>query len=138
MGKKDRERFEKTGMVFRNGQLVSASPNSIVRKAIAFASRSQVVDQLRQALTEDQIDVLERTVAGRRPDKLRQALMSKTPGEMDKAIKKFQHEGKPVTVDTLCAEIKSTPGFLKMCERVGLDLAWFQNLAKERMEVHNL
>ena len=82
--------------------------------------------------------MLNSQVASSRPDKLRKAIASKAPKEMDKGIKKLQKEGKAVSVDALCAEIKTTPGFLAMCERVGLDLAWFEKLAKKRMEAHGL
>ena len=57
---------------------------------------------------------------------------------MDKGIKRLQREGKVVSIDALCSEIKTTPGFLAMCERVGLNLAWFEKLAKERMEANGL
>jgi hypothetical protein len=97
-----------------------------------------VIDELRKAETSDQIDVLNSQVASTKPSKLRKAITSKAPSEMDKGIKKLQKEGKAVSVDALCAETKSTPGFLSMCERVGLDLAWFEKLAKERMEAHGL
>lgn len=116
----------------------AALSNPVARKAVAFASRGAVIDELRKAETSDQIDVLNGQVASARPDKLRKAIASKAPREMDKGIKKLQKEGKDVTVDALCAEIKSTPGFLSMCERVGLDLEWFEKLAKERMEAHGL
>lgn len=108
------------------------------RSAIGLASRGHVVEELRGASIDDQINVLNGQVAASRPDKLRQALISKSPREMDKGIKKLQKEGKAVTVDALCAEVKTTPGFLAMCERVGLNLAWFEKLAKERMEAHGL
>lgn len=116
----------------------AALSNPVARKAVSVASRGTVIDELRKAETSDQIDALNRTVAGQRPDKLRNALASKAPKEMDKGIKKLQREGKPVTVDALCSEIKTTPGFLAMCGQVGLDLSWFEELAKKRMEAHGL
>ena len=132
MGKKSKEHRKKVQA--RNTRL----SNPIARKAVMFASRGAVIDELRRAETSDQIDVLNSQVASSRPDKLRSAIANKAPKEMDKGIKKLQKEGKSVSVDALCAEIKITPGFLAMCERVGLDLPWFEKLAKERMEAHNL
>lgn len=132
MGKKDKEHKRKVQA--RNAML----NNPVARKAVTFASHGAVIDELRKAGTSDQIDVLNSQVASARPDKLRKAIAGKAPKEMDKGIKKLQKEGKTVSVDTLCAEIKSTPGFLPMCERVGLDLAWFEKLAKERMEAQGL
>lgn len=108
--------------------------NPVTRGTVALASRGKVIDELNKASTEDQIHVLDSQVASARPDKLRQAITGKAGKEMDKAIVKFQKEGKPVTVDSLTAEIKSTPSFLKMCERVGVTLEWFENLAQERIK----
>lgn len=132
MSKKDKEHRRKVQA--RNAML----NNPVARKAVALASRGAVINELRKAETSDQIDVLNSQVASSRPDKLRKAIASKAPGEMDKGIKKLQKEGKVVSIDALCTEIKTTPGFLSMCERVGLDLAWFEKLAKERMDAHNL
>ena len=134
MGKKEREHRKKVAS--RNERMGLGNP--IARKMVAAASRQGVVNELRKASTEDQIDVLNRTVAGQHPSKLREAIQKKAPGEMDKGIKKLRKEGKEVTVDILCAEIKSTPGFLKMCENAGLSLEWFESLAKKRMEAHGL
>jgi len=134
MGRRDRERIARIEAGLEKPISARVLDNPVARKAVAFASRGAVIDELRKAETSDQIDVLNGQVASARPDKLRKAIASKAPGEMDKGIKKLQKEGKNVTVDALCAEIKSTPGFLAMCERVGLDLTWFEKLAKERME----
>ncbi|MGR3295879.1 MAG: hypothetical protein ACUZ8A_06595 [Candidatus Bathyanammoxibius sp.] len=68
----------------------------------------------------------------------RDSITSKAPAEMDKGIKKFLKKGTPVTVDALCAEIRNNQSFLKMCAGVGIDLAWFERLAQERMEAHGL
>ena len=138
MGRRDRERIARIEAGLEKPISARVLDNPVARKAVAFASRGAVIDELRKAETSDQIDVLNGQVASARPDKLRKAIASKAPGEMDKGIKKLQKEGKNVTVDALCAEIKSTPGFLAMCERVGLDLTWFEKLAKERMEAHGL
>jgi len=138
MGRRDWERVARIQAGEEEPISAKALDNPVARKAIAFASRGAVINELRKAETSDQIDVLNSQVASSRPDKLRKAITSKAPKEMDEGIKKLQKEGKPISVDALCAEIKSTPGFLSMCERVGLDLEWFKKLAKERMEAHGL
>jgi hypothetical protein len=132
MGKNKKIHKQKVSM--RNAML----NNPLARGAVAVASRGKVIDELNRASTQDQIEALNGTVASSNPNKLRRALESKAPGEMDKAIRKFQKEGKPVTVESLTDEIRSTPGFLSMCERVGLTLEWFEQLAKKRMEAHGL
>ena len=134
MGRRDRERIARIDAGLEKSVSAKALDNPIARKAVALASHSAVIDELRKASTSDQIDVLNSRVASSRPDKLRKAIASKAPAEMDKGIRKLQKEGKDITIDALCAEIKTTPGFLSMCEQVGLDLAWFEKLAKERME----
>jgi len=117
-----------------------ALSSSVSRTAVAVASRSGVIQELQKGTTEDQISKLRElhgtgTLPGR---KLKEATMRKAPGEMDKAIKTFRRQGKEITVDTLCHEVKTIPGFLKMCEDVGLDLAWFENQARERMTANGL
>lgn len=129
MGRKNRERIER---------IKAGLEQPIARKAVALASHNRVVSELRAASTEDQIHVLDNRVGEKEPGKLKKALMDKAPGEMDKGIKRLQKEGKPVTVDALCAEVTSTPGFLSMCEKVGLTLTWFENLAQQRMAAHGL
>ena len=108
--------------------------NPVARKAVAVASRDAVISELKKASTEEQIEVL----ASVSPSKVGKAIMRKAPAEMDKGIKELQKKDVPVTVENLCAEIKSTPGFLTMCEQAGLSLEWFESLAKERMEAHGL
>ena len=114
--------------------------NPIGRAVLKKASHGGVVKELSQGTTEDQIgrlDSLQGT--GELPGgDLAKAIKSKAPKEMDKAIKKFQKEGKEITVDSLCAEIKSTPGFLQMCNNAGITLEWFEGLAKERMKAHGV
>lgn len=133
MGRRDRERIARIEAGQEEPVRNAFSPT--IRKAISFITRGSVVKELRNASTEDQIGVLQSTVPG---NKMKDAITRAAPGEMDKAIRKFQKEGKEVTVDTLCAEIKSTPGFLAMCTKAGLDLAWFEDLARKRMEAHGL
>jgi len=138
MGRVTRERIARIQAGLEKPIAARVLGNTAARKAVAFASRGSVIDELRKAETSDQIDVLNNQVASSRPDKLRKAIVSKAPKEMDKGIKMLQKNRKDVSVDALCAEIKSTPGFLPMCERAGLGLEWFEKLARERMEVHNL
>ena len=139
MGRRDRERIARIRAGLEKPiSAKKALDNPVPRKAVAFASRGAVVDELRKASISDQIDVLNSRVASTSPGKLHKAIASKAPKEMDRGIKKLQKEGKPVTVDALCDEIKTTPGFLSMCERVGLTLEWFENLAAERMEALGL
>ena len=136
MGKAKREHKERVAagleQPFRAGEISRAA-----RLGIQVAARKDVVNTLKAADTVDQIEALDQTVAASKPEKLKKALMKNAPKEMDKAIKKYQKEGKPITVDALCHEIKTTPGFLQMCQMVGLDLEWFENLARERMEKLN-
>jgi len=129
MGRRDRERIER---------IRAGLENPIARQAVKVAAREGVIHELQQASTEDQIDALNRLVVGKDSGKLRDALMKNAPAEMDKGIRKMRKDGKEVTVDALCAEIKNTPGFLSMCEKVGLTLGWFEELAKKRMEAHNV
>ena len=135
MGRKDRERRER---IIRGEEepIAERKVGILGRAAIKLATRGSVVGTLKDASTADQIEALDSTVGANKPSKLRKAIIRKAPREMDKAIKDFQKEGKPVTVDSLCAEIKSSPDFLSMCERVGLDLQWFENLAQQKMEEH--
>ncbi len=138
MGRRDRERIARIRDGSEEPIAAQVLNNPVVRKAVALTSKGSVISELRKAETSDQIDVLNSQVASSRPGKLRKAIVSKAPKEMDNGIRKLQREGKAVTVDVLCTEIKTTPGFLSMCERVGLSLEWFEELAKKRMEAHSL
>ena len=111
---------------------------TLARKAIALRSHGAAVKELSRGSTTDQIEKLSELLGtGNLPDsKLKRALMDKAPKEMDKAIRNFRKQGKEISVDSLCYEVKTTPGFLKMCENAGLSLEWFENLAKERMEAN--
>ena len=104
------------------------------------AATTAVAKELRRGSTSDQISRLNELVGTRNlgTGRLKDALIRNTPGEMDKAIHKFQKQGKEISIDTLCAEVKSEPGFLKMCEKVGITYDWFTALAKERMEANGL
>ena len=126
MDKEDEEAREKVAKL---------AGNPVGRRALAMAGRKGVVAELSKGSTEEQIGKLGELVeTGSFPDrKLKEAVMKKAPGEMDKAIKKAQRQGAEVTVDSLCREVKTEPGFLKMCERIGLSLEWFEDLARARM-----
>jgi hypothetical protein len=65
---------------------------------------------------------------------LKNAIMQKAPDEMDKAIRKFRKKGKEISVATLCAEIYENKQFQNTCSRIGLTVAWFEELAAERMK----
>jgi len=144
MGRRDRERVER---IKRGEEKPIASQDisnpvsrigAFASRAVALASRKDVIKVLQQATTEEQIETLNDTVAGQRPSKLRQALMKKSPKEMDKAIREFQKSGKPITVESLTEEARDTPSFVAMCERVGLEMSWFEDLARERMKVYGI
>lgn len=103
----------------------------VPRKAVAIASRGAVVRELQRASTPDQIATLNATVS---PSKLGNAIMRKAPKEMVKGIREFQKRGKKITVSSLLEEVRTTAGFLEMCERAGVSYKWFEELAKERIE----
>ena len=109
--------------------------NPVGRRVLAASSRRGVVDELSRGSVGDQVGRLDELVeAGALPDrKLRDAIMAKAPREMDKAIRKFRKQGREITVDGLCHEVKTEPGFLATCERVGLSLEWFEDLARGRI-----
>ena len=132
MGKKTKEHNKK---VAARRQTLG---NPITRKAVTFAAHGGVVRELQQASTEEQIETLNSTVAPTKPNKLRDALMKNAPKEIDKAIRQFRKEGKPVTMESLTEEARNTPSFVAMCQRVGLEMSWFEQLAKERMEINNI
>ncbi len=131
MGKGARLRAARAGAALRN---------PVVRKVAEAVARRSVVKELSKGSVDDQTARLnELRESGELPQSnLRDSVMSNAPGEMDKAIRKYLKKGKPVTVDTLCEEVKNNQSFLKMCTGVGLDLSWFENLARERMEAYGL
>lgn len=114
--------------------------NPIGRQILKRASRKGVIEELSEGDVTDQVRGLDSmTRTGELPEgKLAKAIKDKAPKEMDKAIRKFKKQGKEITVDSLCAEIKSTPGFLKMCNNVGITLEWFEDLARERMKANGI
>ncbi len=111
-----------------------------VRKAVEAVTRRSTVRELSKGSVDDQTARLDelREQGALPQSNFRDSIVNNAPVEMDKAIRKFTKKGKPVTVDTLCAEVKGNQSFLKMCAGVGIDLAWFENLARERMEAHSL
>lgn len=114
--------------------------NPIGRAILRRVSHKGVVEELSKGDVTDQIQRLDslRGTGELPSSQLGRAIKKKAPGEMDKAIKSFRKQGKRITVDSLCAEIKSTPGFLSMCERAGVTLEWFEDLARERMKAHGI
>lgn len=114
--------------------------NPIGRQILKRASHKGVVEELSKGDVTDQVHRLDSMAGtGELPGgKLAKAIKDKAPKEMDKAIKKFRKQGKEITVESLCAEIKSTPGFLQMCNNAGITLEWFEELAKERMEANGV
>jgi hypothetical protein len=147
MGRRDRERKariergeEKSISQQARETAAKLASNPLGRRILRRTAHKGVVEELSQGTTVDQIQRLDGMAgAGEIPTgAIGKAIKKKAPGEMDKGIKKLKKEGKPVTVDTLCAEIKSTPGFLDMCNREGITLEWFENLARERMKAHGI
>jgi hypothetical protein len=132
MGKRDRERIER----IERGEEQPISTqrglnNPIARTAVKLASRGKVIETLSAASTEEQIEVL----GSISPTKVGKAIMRKAPKEMDAGIAKFRKLGKKITVDALLEEVRTTPGFLVMCESAGVPYSWFEELAQERMKV---
>lgn len=142
MGRRNRERRERIVAGVEESlsaadreRVAKVAGNPIGRRVLAAASRKGVVDELSGGSVGDQVGRLDGLVgAGALPArKLKSAIKAKAPKEMDTAIRKFQKQGREITVDSLCYEVKTEPGFLAMCERVGLSLEWFEDLARERM-----
>lgn len=128
------------GARLRAARAEAALRNPVVKNVVQTVARRSVVKELSKGSVDSQTArLVELREDGTLPQStLRDAITSKAPGEMDKAIQKYIKKGKPVTVDTLCAEVKGNQGFLKMCTGVGLNLSWFENLARERMEAYGL
>lgn len=131
MGSRDRERKAKIkqGILkpFRN-------------TAIKLAARGGVIRELSKGTTTEQIGKLDElaTMGVLPTSKLGKAIMDKAPKEMDKAIKKYQKEGKKITVDSLLVEVRSQRGFLDMCNKIGITYQWFEDLARTRMKAHSI
>lgn len=132
MGRRNRERVARI--------LAGAEEPRAARGVLVATSHGGVVRELSKGSVADQVGRLGSLVGTGELSggKLKSTLTGKAPGEMDRAIRKFQKQGKEVTVDALCSEIRSTPEFLQMCNSVGITVEWFEELAKERMEAHGL
>lgn len=135
MGRRERERrarieagLEPSRADIERAQRMASNP--IGRGILRRASRQGVIDKLSKGDVTQQIENLRGAVPG---GELAKAIKSKAPKEMDKAIRKFKKEGREISVDTLCVEVKSTPNLLAI-----VPLEWFEDLAKQRMEVHGI
>jgi hypothetical protein len=127
MGSKKKLHREKVAR--RNAML----NNPITRGAVALVSRKGVIAELSKG--DPSANVQEMVDSGRlNESKLASAIKSKAPHEMDKAIKTYQKQGKEITVATLTEEARNDKSFLKMCAGAGIDISYFENLAKERMQ----
>jgi len=145
MGRAKRERRERVAAglessIAETERAKRMANNPIGRQILKRASHKGVVEELSKGDVTDQVHRLD-SMAGTgelSEDKLAKAIKGKAPKEMDKAIKKFKKQGKEITVESLCTEVKATPGFLQMCNNVGITLKWFENLARQRMEVNGV
>ena len=143
MGRRDRERVQRIQAGEEESiadRVRRMADNPIGRRILKRASHKGVVEELSKGDVTDQVHGLDSMVGtGELPGgELAHAIKSKAPKEMDKAIRKFRKQGKEITVENLCAEIKSTPGFLTMCNNVGITLEWFEDLAREQMKSHGI
>ena len=131
MGRRDRERIER---------IRAGLEDPIRHQQIRESSYKGMVKELSKGNVTKQTDRLSELVGtGTVPEnKLRHEIMRNAPAEMDKAIRKFQKKGKEITVESLTADIRKESSFLRMCERVGIDITWFEKLAQIRMEVQGL
>jgi len=133
MGRRDRERIARIQAGEEepiSSQVRRIASNPIGRAILRRTSRQGVIDELSKGTVSEQIDNLrEATPHG----ELAKAIKSKAPKEMDKAIRKFKKEGREISVDTLCAEVKSTPNLLAI-----VPLEWFEDLARQRMEAYGI
>ena len=131
MGRRDRE---------RKAQVKQGILKPFRNTAIKLVARGGVIRELSKGTTTEQIGKLDELgTAGALPDsKLRKAIVDKAPKEMDKAIRKYQKEGRKITVDSLLVEVRSQQGFLDMCNKVGITYKWFEDLALAKMKAHSI
>jgi len=109
------------------------------RLAVGVVARGGVVKELSKGDTNDQIGRL-RELQGKGilpSSNLRKALEKQVPKELDKTIKRFKKEGKEISVESLVGQVTSDNKFMAMCANAGLTPEWFNQQAKERMEVSN-
>lgn len=133
MGKKDRERFEQTGKVFRGGVMVSISEANRISDADRERIHQRGYNALQALNTSNQIKVLRDSLhLGKlSPGKLRKALEDNAHKEMQKGADKLRKKGKPVTVDTLLEEYHKDRDFQELATEVGLNEEWFIALANK-------
>jgi hypothetical protein len=129
--KKDRERFAQTGMVFRNGELVSAPAvvdDRAKRVGMAYLQRSS---------TSNQVKFLADSLHSGRlsTHNLKKSLEDNAHREMTKGADKLTKNGKQITVDTLLEEYRNDTEFKTLANEVGLDEQWFIGLAER--EINN-
>jgi len=133
MGRRNKERIARIQAGEEesiSSQARRIASNPLGRAILRRAGRQGVIDELSKGDTTQQIANLREAVPNGR---LVEAIKSKAPKEMDKAIKKFKKEGRKISVDTLCAEVRATPNLLAV-----VPLEWFEDLARQRMEVHGV
>ena len=133
MGKKDRERYQQTGKVFRDGELVNATTVREVGDAERQRMHSVGEFALQRMGTSNQIKVLRDSLhQGRlKPNRLRVALEDGARKEMRKGADKLRKNNKPVTVDALLKEYRGDEELRKLAGEVGLDESWFISLAEK-------
>ena len=135
MSKRDRERTQQTGRVFRSGEMVSVPKGREVSDADRERMQQVGHNTLQAMRTNDQIKVLRDSLHQGRlsPSKLRKALDDNAHKEMRKGADKLRKKGNPVTVDVLLKEYHKDRDFRELATEVGLDEAWFVALAKKEI-----
>lgn len=133
MGKRDRERFEQTGKVFRGGVLVDMSKANQISDEDRGRMRQRGYSALQAMDTGNQIKVLRDSLhLGKlSPAKLRKALEDNAHKEMRKGADKLRKKGKPVTVNALLEEYRKDRDFRELAIEVGLNEEWFIALANK-------
>ncbi len=125
MSSRDRERFERTGQVFRGGKLVDvAVAQKVGAKVLQHYSTDKKVEFLSESLRVGKLS----------PSKLRESLERFAPREMRKGADKLIKKGKAVTVDNLLEEYHKDNRFQKVASDVGLDESWFVALAERECD----
>ena len=131
MGRKDRDRFEKTGKVFRDGVLVA------VTREVSDSDRERMQrvgnKSLQSMGTNKQVKVLHDSLLQGRlgQDKLRKEIETNAHKEMRKGADKLRKKGKVVTVDALLEEYRKETAFRELASKVGLGEEWFIDLAEK-------
>jgi hypothetical protein len=69
---------------------------------------------------------------------IKDSILKNAPKEMDKAIAKYKKINKPITIESLTKEVRENKQFLALCNKNGITIEYFENLAKNRMEANNL